>query len=162
MSNINYLGGTNFIGSIKRLPETTFHLQRANIPGLNTTEIKVPSLLNAFKETYDEIIYNDLNWSFIVDEKLDNYMEISNWMHGLGFPQRFGQYKNLKDKKLIKSDISVIILNSSRNPVKEFVFVDAFPTTLSDLNLDSSSPSFQYIEANVVFAYDYYTINNLN
>ena len=50
---------------------------------------------NATQPTYlkdlpipgDKMEFEDLNVRFLVDENLENYMEIQNWMRGLGFPE---------------------------------------------------------------------------
>lgn len=162
MSNVNYLAATNFRGSIQRLPETTFQLQKTNIPGINGSEVIVPTKLNPIKETYDKLDYTHLNWTFLVDENMKNYTEIFNWIYGIGFPQDHSQYKNLELRNLLKSDISVIILNNSRNPIKEFIFHDAFPVALSDLMFDTTTQYFQTLEATVVFTYNYFTMNDIN
>ena len=31
--------------------------------------------------------FDDLTLRFMIDENLENYMEIQNWMRGLGFPE---------------------------------------------------------------------------
>lgn len=162
MSNLNYLSASNFRGNVHRLPETVFHLQRSNLPGISGNEIIVPTMLNPVKETYDKMTYNELMWSFLVDEEMKNYSEIFQWMHGVGFPQNFKQYADLNLQSQLKSDISIVILNSSKRPIKEVIFHDAFPTTLSDLQFDTTSPIFQYLEAHVTFTYDYFTLNDIS
>ena len=41
--------------------------------------------------------FEDFKLRFLVDEDLENYMEIHNWMTGLGFPYSLEQYKELRD-----------------------------------------------------------------
>ena len=40
--------------------------------------------------------YENLEITFLVDEKLTNYIEVHNWMVGIGFPQSRTQYGNLR------------------------------------------------------------------
>jgi hypothetical protein len=35
----------------------------------------------------DKLIFGDLTLRFLVDEDLENYLEIQNWMRGLGYPE---------------------------------------------------------------------------
>jgi hypothetical protein len=35
----------------------------------------------------DKILFEDFSLRFLVDENLENYMEIHNWIRGLGFPE---------------------------------------------------------------------------
>ncbi len=158
---INYMYPINFIGNVKRLPNTTFHLQRSNIPALSSSPITVPTGLNPIRATYDSLNYHELNWSFIVDEKLDNYMEIFDWMHGIAFPQDNDQFIGLsKDASdaTLKSDIDLTILNSSKNPIASVTFYDTFPSFLGDLNFDTSANASTPLIAEVTFNYNYYSI----
>ena len=47
----------------------------------------------------DKMEFEDLNVRFLVDENLENYMEIQNWMRGLGFPESFQEIYDLQDQK---------------------------------------------------------------
>lgn len=157
---INYMTPNNFVGNISRLPNTTFHLQRTNIPSISASAISRPTELNPLRETYDSLSYHELNWSFLVDENMDNYMEIFNWMHHIAFPQDFSQYKNNDKKYNLKSDISVIILNSSKNAQKIITFYDAFPVFLGDANFDSTLSETKPLTVDVTFNYNYYSIED--
>lgn len=149
----------NFVGSIKRLPETTFHLQRTNIPAISANPVTRPTKLNPIREQYDSIMYHELNWTFLVDEHMKNYMEIFNWMHHIAFPQDHSQYKD-KNKKdfFIKSDLSVIILNSTKNPTATITFYDVFPSFLGDLYYDTTQSDTKVLTVDTTFNYNYYEI----
>lgn len=150
----------NFVGSIERLPHATFHLQRANIPTITGTPVQRPTRLNPLRETYDSISYYELNWTFMVDEKMKNYLEIFNWMHNIGFPQDHAQYKDSDKDFNLKSNISVIILNSNKNPTATVTFYDAFPSFLGDLNFDTTLSETKPLTVDVTFNYNYYEIES--
>jgi len=148
----------NFIGSVKRLPNTTFTLQKTNIPSISANAITQPTPLNPLRVPYDKLDYHELTWSFLVDEKMENYMELFDWMHHIAFPQDHSQYKKNDLKYDLKSDISVIILNSSKNPAINVTFFDAFPSGLSDLNFDNALTDTKPLIVDATFNYNYYTI----
>ena len=62
---------------------------------------------NAVQPTYlkdipipgDKMEFEDLSVRFLVDENLENYMEIQNWMRGLGFPESLQEIYDLQDQK---------------------------------------------------------------
>ena len=108
-----------------------------------------------------------LNLSFIVDEDLNNWTELYNWLTGLSSPERYSQYKDLKDKGTgtqaitgsrtsIYSDATLVILNSNMNQNHQILFKELFPTSLSALNFSTSSPDIDFITADVSFRYAYY------
>ena len=44
----------------------------------------------------DKITYDDLSFSFFVDENLENYLEVHNWIRGLGYPESIQEFSDLK------------------------------------------------------------------
>ena len=40
--------------------------------------------------------FGDLTLRFLVDENLKNFMEIQNWIRGLGFPERVQEFRDLQ------------------------------------------------------------------
>lgn len=162
--NRNYLSPLNYKFSVKKLPHVNFFLQKVNIPSINIQPTSSPNPFVAIPYSGDHIQFGTLSLSFKVDEKLENYKEIMNWMYGLGFPNDFKQYSDLQKKNKtadgIVSDVSIIVTDSSKNPRYEFIFVDAFPTYLSDINLDTTSNDVDYVTVSSTFKYTYFTINN--
>ena len=158
----NYLSPLEFVVSVKRLPNVQFFTQKASIPGISLQPIERPTPFKPIYETGDRLTYNELNLSFIIDERMNNYIEIFNWMHGIAFPQNFNQYKNLAESEEgLRSDISIVIHNSNKNPQIEVQFKDCFPVSLGEVSLDTTSSDLQYPETTVTFTYNSYSIKQL-
>lgn len=161
--NKNYLSPLNYKFSVKKLPHINFFLQRANIPSLSIVSPSMPNPFVAIPLSGDHIQFGTLSISWKVDEQLKSYQEIFNWLMGLGFAKDYKQYADLAKKNKtgegIISDISIVVTDSAKNPRFEFVFVDAFPTYLSDLNLDTTTMDVNYITASATFKYTYFEIN---
>jgi hypothetical protein len=165
-ANKNFLSPLNFKFSIKRAPHVNFFLQKASIPMIQLPQIDIPNIFVPIPTTQTHLQYGRFSVTFKVDEDLENYMEIHNWMRALGFPDNFDEYKAIK--KLpeytgegLRSDLSLIILNSTKTPNYEFVFRDAFPTFLSQVDFDSTLDDVNYVAATVEFTYTLYDINKL-
>ena len=158
--NMNYLSPVEFQLTIKRLPNVEFYVQRAAIPSLSTNPITKQTPLNRFYEQGDKLEYGEFNISFTIDEKMNNYLEVYNWLLGYSAPQTTNQFKNLNESEYgLKSDISLLIVNSSKNPNIEVNFYNAFPVNLSELPLDTTATDVVYPEATVSIVYDYFDIN---
>lgn len=161
--NKNYLSPLNYKFSVKKLPHVNFFLQKVNIPSVTINSTSAPNPFVAIPYSGDHIQFGTLSLSFKVDEQLKNYQEMLNWLYGLGFPKSFSQYGELAKKNAtqegIVSDVSIIVTDSAKNPRFEFIFVDAFPTFLSDLNLDTTLTDVDYITASATFKYTYFEIN---
>ena len=159
----NYFSPLEFIVSIKRLPNTEFFTQRTQIPSVSSSPIVHPTPFNNLFETPDKLTYDNFNFSFIIDEKMNNYLEIYNWIKGVTFPQNFDQFKAINESKEGRfSDISVLVLNSSKNPSINITYRNCFPISLSEITLDTTSADLIYPEATVTFQYDYYEIEQIS
>ena len=159
----NYLSPASFTISIERLPNVEFFTQTLTIPDISTSPVEVANPLKALYATGDRVTYGDLDLSFVVDEDMNNYLEILGWLEGIGFPDDNNQYKALESSKEgLVSDIRVIIQNSHKNPNIEFVFTNAFPTSMSSVELDISQSDITYPKANVSFRYDDFKVNKIN
>jgi hypothetical protein len=164
--NKNFLSPLNFKFQIKKAPHVNFFIQKVNIPGITMLS---PTPNNPFVKTPypgDHLNFGDLSISFKVDEDLQNYLEIHNWMRALGKPENFEQYKTIQNQPImsgdgIYSDIGIVVLSSAKMPNYEITYTDAFPISLSDINFTTKDLSVNYIEASATFKYTYYTITNI-
>jgi len=135
---------------------------------MNDPEVSVPGVaLGDASKSYstglatfagDSLQYNELSISFIVDESLNNWREIYNWMRGLA-PASLGednQYSDLKmsDYRTV-SDASLILLTNTGNPNIKIDFKDMFPLSLSDIGLKLNDTSVEPVSAQVTFRYTY-------
>lgn len=164
--NKNFLSPLGFVFQIKKSPNVNFFIQNVNLPGLSLTQVETPNPFVKVPYSGDHINYDDLMISFKVDGNLNNYREIHDWIRQLGFPEDFKEYKQIASQPIysglgIKSDISLIILSSSRNPIYEVIFKDAFPVSLSSLIFDSTADDVMYLQAESTFRYSTYTISTL-
>ena len=159
----NFFTPLEFLVTINRLPNIEFFTQRTVIPGISANPIRHPTMFNAIYETPDELTYNNFEFSFIIDENMNNFLEVFNWMVSMTGPKNFDQFKQLKESKEgIISDISIVVLNSNKNSSIRINFKDCFPISLSEITLDTTQSDVQYPTATVTFQYDYYEIEKVN
>lgn len=162
--NLNFLSPLNYKFVVKKMPHVNFFLQKVNTPAINLPPVPAGNPFVNIHHAGDHIQFGNLNLTFKVDERMKNYQEIYNWIMGLGFPQSFDQYRDLENegKQLgygIKSDCSVTVLDSAKNPRVEFIYVDTFPTFLSELQFDTTMNDVQFVTASAIFKYTYFKIN---
>jgi hypothetical protein len=165
-SNRNFLSPLNFKFQIKKAPHVNFFIQKVNIPTISLTPAVSPNPFVNIPLPGEHLTYGELQITFKVDEDLQNYLEIHNWLTALGKPEEFAQYKNIADKKEwtgegIYSDISVIVLSSTKSANYDIVYVDGYPTSLSGLEFNTVDSDVNYITATAAFKYTYYNINKI-
>jgi len=173
IDNRNFLSPTGFKFTLTRTPKVAFFCNQANIPDLNLGVAVQPSYLKDLDTPGDKIVFGDLNLRFLVDENLENYMEIQNWIRGLGFPEKLGQFAELEENGLVKgnylkdrqniySDGTLQVLTSSQIPNFQVSFKDLFPYSLSTMTFDATDSDIQYFTADVSFKYTIYDIVDLS
>jgi hypothetical protein len=146
-----------------------FFSNTANIPRIDLGTTAQPNYLRDIPVPGDKMEFEDFTLRFLVDEDLENYMEIQNWIRGLGFPENLKEIYDLQtntagvDNKQnqmnnIYSDGTLEVLNSSKNVNFKVVFRDLFPYSLSSLDFDATDEDVSYFTAEVVFKYTMYNI----
>jgi hypothetical protein len=165
IENKNYLSPTGFKFNIVKTPKVDFFSNSAKIPGIQLGNIRVGNYLKAIDIPGDNIQFEDLTLQFIVDEDLENYLEIHNWIYGLGYPESVSEFQELirakdgsKDLKEQFSDGTLAILNSNFNVSARVKFRDLFPVSLSSLDFTATETDYTYFTATVTFKYLFYTI----
>lgn len=159
-TNINFLSPVGFRFNIEYLPNTNWFMTSVNLPGISLGEINQPTPFMQTQVPGNDLVFDPLNITFQVDEDLQNWREIYDWMNGLGFPNEYGEYKAQKAKQLY-SDASLSILNSDMNINYIITFTDLFPTSLSEILFDSASGDIETIKATVNFRYLAYSYEKL-
>jgi hypothetical protein len=166
IQNRNFLSPTGFLFSLSKEPKASFLCTSAKIPELTLATTVQPSYLKDIDVPGEKLTYGDLTIRFLVDENMENYMAIHNWLTGLGFSETTGDFVSLTtDEQGIKnqlleqfSDGSLSIMSSNYRVNTVVKFKDLFPTSLSSLDFDAAATDVQYFTAEATFKYTIYNI----
>ena len=159
----NFLSPLGFQFTIRRLPNVELYIQSATLPSVSMAEVQVQTPFSRLYFNPDHLEYGEFSITFRVDENMNNYREIFNWMIGIAFPDNFNQHKTLVTRKQgdtsgIFSDAQLTILNSTANPNIRVNFEDMFPTNLSEIVFDTRNTDITYAEATATFRHKRFTI----
>jgi len=174
-SNVNYLSGVAFRFILRRTPKTVYFCQSAILPGVSLGGVSVATPFGDIPQPGDKLVYNEMQIKFKVDENLGNWIELYDWMQGLGRPIDFEQTRKLVTSPVsqvfpdtreesvsrMKSDATLQILNSARNVNLNVFFYGCFPTSLSELMFDSTYQDAAYLESTVSFRYRRFEIQRI-
>ena len=165
IQNRNFLSPIGFKFTISKTPKVDFFSNQARIHEITLGTALQPSYIKNIDVPGDKLEYGDFSLRFLVDEQLENYMAIHNWLTGLGFPQTTQEFKNLttdteniRDPNEAFSDGALHILNSNYRDVAIVKFDGLFPTTLSSLEFEATDGDLNYFTAEVNFKYTVYNI----
>lgn len=174
-SELDYLRPNGFKFQVHSLPNVAYFCQSANIPDMTLGFATVNTPLVDYSEPGEKLQFGELNIRFLIQENLENYLELYNWLRGLGFPQDHTEYKKFIEKQqyrtspniqltrmralLEKSDATLFILDSNNNPQSKVVFQDAFPVALSGMEFELSSTD--YFQALATFRYKQFVVETI-
>lgn len=165
IQNRNFLSPVGFKFSLAKEPKASFFCNSARIPEISLGTAVQPSYLKDVDVPGDKLTYGDLTLRFLVDENLENYMSIHNWLTGLGYPESTQDYRDLitndqgiTDPKEAFSDGSLHILNSNFRDTAIVKFRDLFPVFLTSLEFEATEADTTYFTAEVTFKYTVYNI----
>lgn len=174
--NINFLSGLAFRFNIQRLPTVNYFAQACVIPSINVNPVETFTTPHGIIPLPgDRLVYEPFNLRFRVDEDLQNYMEIEEWLVAMGKPESFKQTLDFVEKSPVTfdptaagtisfpvaammSDATLTILTSAQNPNISVTFEDAFPISLTELSFDATNADIEYLETTVTFRYRKYSL----
>ena len=184
-TKLDYASPTQFRFGINQLPKVEFFTTSANLPGITAGVATLPTPFKNIPTMGDKLEYENLSISFMVDEYLENYTSLHNWMTGIGFPKDRSQFSDFRSttsnmstktrgeskdigdvrastpELAMTSDCVMTILTNKNNPVVECRFRDVFPTSLSGLTYSQNQTDVEYLTASVNFKYQIYEIITL-
>ena len=182
-TKFDYASPIQFRFKMTKLPKVEFFVQTANIPGISLGSTTQDTPLKDIAGAGDKVNYQSLDISFLVDENLNNYKELHDWILGLGFPQSHDQFKTLQgtsadrfpgttastaatgtsikqplDEGGIYSDATLTVLNSKNIAKTEIRFQNVYPISLGSLSYDIKASDVDYLQVSASFNYMYYDI----
>ena len=166
IQNRNFLSPAGFKFSLAKAPKVDFFSQSVSIPNIDLGVAVQTSYLRDIPVPGDKLSYGDLSVDFFIDENLENYLQIERWMRSLGFPETIAEAVSLdpqKDSLLdgARSDGTLLIYNSSFNPVARVNFKDMFPSALTPVPFTADVTDINYIMATATFKYTIFNVESL-
>jgi len=147
---------TFFKFSLLRTPNTSYFCQATALPGVNLPSVIQTSTFTSIKHPGGRAEYGDLTLNFVVDENLNNWLEIHDWIMGISTTYDFNHMVDLPADHY--SDGTLVVTNSSMKPKYIVKFYNMFPNSISDLTFDSTDVDAAPLTATATFSYDYYEI----
>ena len=184
-TKLDYASPTQFKFSINQLPKVEFFTVSANIPDLSLSDVVIPTPFKPIPVLGQNLTYGNLSITFIVDEFLENYRELHEWLTGIGFPKdrkQFSEFrsntanrgtasatpvqdvgkvgKSVSDSAMF-SDATLTVLSNKNNPIVEVRFSSMYPVSLGALEFTQQAGDVEYMTVQADFTYQIYEIVSL-
>ena len=177
-TKLDYANSTQFRFIINQLPLVEYFTTACNVPGLSVPNTEFGTPFTNVPIVGEKAEFEDFSLTFIVDEYLENYLSMYNWITGLGFPESRQQFIDFRDTtsdtsdlntaregrkgdRSMYSDATLTILSNKNNPIVEVRFRDMFPISLGELSYDQAADDVNVLNVEVTFKYQQYTIVSL-
>ena len=114
-ANKNFLSPVGFTFKIDQtnFANLEYFCTQVTFPGISLAEVQVPYRGVNLAQTGDRMVFDDLAIRFNINENMENYLELFNWMHNI---------INKGDAEAYKYDASLLIMSSHNNMVKTIKF----------------------------------------
>mgnify|MGYP000370767393 FL=1 len=146
--NINFLSPLNYKLVVGKIPNIEYFCTSVSVPAISI-EGDNPTYSTPQREirVYShKLNFSPLSITTIIDENLENYKEIYDWIQDIVFSD--------DSKPLEKSsDITLLIMNSKNNTIKKMRFTNAFPVAIGPLDFTSINESVEYVTSTVEFEF---------
>jgi len=183
---LDYASPTQFRFGIHQLPKVEFFSTAATIPAIALSDVIVPTAFKSIPMMGDQLTYDNLSISFIVDEYLENYLSIHEWMTAIGFPKNRTQFSQFKSNtsntpstasspsrdigdvqkptsaNALFSDATLTVLSNKNNPIVNVFFRDLYPIAMTGLSYNQAATDVEYLTAEITFAYQLYEIETIS
>lgn len=187
-STYDFASPVQFKFSIVKMPLINFFCTTVNLPGISITPPEQVTALKDIPIPGDKVAYADLNLTFMVDEKYENYRQLQDWITGKGFPKEHAQFRNyaksnadlfpasadvgysseagkvtkpIQDLGFLYSDAVLTFNTSKNNPTVRAKFTDLFPTSLGGLNYTTQATDVEYLSCDATFSYAIYELETV-
>ena len=187
-TKLDYASPTQFRFGIHQLPKVEFFAVTATLPAIALTDVVIPTPFKSIPMMGDQLTYDNLSIGFIVDEFLENYLSIHEWLTSIGFPKSRKQFSDFKTNisntpasarsststssdigdvqsaspaKALFSDATLTILSNKNNPIVNVTFRDLYPVAMTALDYNQGATDVEYLTASVDFAYQLYEVETI-
>lgn len=151
---------TNYIFEIVLIPDMRYKITSVNIPGTSIGIVdSYPSFVsNRIDFPGDSISFDDLNVTFIVDKKLNNYYYIFYWMKEIIKTNRLQEIDTNLDpviQELVKREFSdaILFIYTGERLDRKIRFKNIFPYQLGEISF-SSTDEYKLSTCTVSFKYE--------
>ena len=187
-TKLDYASPTQFRFGIHQLPKVEFFAVTATLPAIALSDVVIPTPFKSIPMMGDQLTYDNLSVGFIVDEFLENYLSIHEWLTSIGFPKTRKQFSDFKTNisntpasarssastssdigdvqsaspaNALFSDATLTILSNKNNPIVDITFRDLYPVAMTALDYNQAATDVEYLTASVDFAYQLYEVQTI-
>jgi len=156
------LTANQFKFNTSRIPILSEFAIAANVPSIEfiSTDLNTAFGVN-IPTASGKYIFEDLTVQFLVNENLEAWREIYEWIRRLGPINEDVEQLMYNDCNVSTTNGELIILNSAYKPKWKYTFYNMFPISLTGFSFSTSAADSVQLQSAVTFRYSYYDLTNI-
>ena len=155
-TNLNYLQPTGFKVSIDRenYPNLEFFCQGVSHPDITLAAGEMPfRKIRNIPIPGGELDFGELTLDTIVDEDMEAYKEMNDWMRRILDNPLLGPLERSDNAVPSTADITLTVLNSHNNKTRSIKYQECTPTTLGGIQFTSTASGTEYLTCQMSFRF---------
>jgi len=161
LESTNFLQPTGFKVVVlrKRFKNLEFFAQTVTHPDLSSNPSSIPFRGRNPWAPGDSLDYGTLTIEAIMDEKMNIYKEMHDWLiKTVTDPYKTADKITVNDQDITSYDISLMVLSSHNNTTNTIKYKNSFPISIGSVSFQSTTDAVQYITFPITFRYSDFTI----
>lgn len=164
LTTTNFLQPNSFKLTINRknFPNLEFFCQTIMHPDVTTPSVQVSYKgIGDLALPADKINFGELTCMIILDEDMNSYVEMLNWMKRIVISKTISATSagaNFDSNPPSYADMTLSILSSSNNQIRKIRYIDCIPVSLGNINFESVASGDQYITYPASFKFSYFEL----
>lgn len=158
----NYLTNNGYQLVVPKFRDMDFYATSFVFPSMSLPAVNINTPFARLPTAGDQMEYAPISFTFMVDEYLENYVALTDWIKSISYSTAFTDFSSYEKKDqyqtLGEQDIAIIILDSKNQPSRTFRFVNAIPVSLGGFEMTAQSNDVDHVYSTVTFEYDYFDV----
>jgi hypothetical protein len=146
-ANKNFLSpnGYRLTIDMEEFADVEYFCVSATLPTVSIAPIATPFRNLQNTTPGEKVEYALFDLRYMITENMENYVSLFNWIT-----------KNANEEGLKYADMTLSILNSNNNLIRQVRFIDAFPVSIGALEFRTQNADVEYITGDVSFSYSHF------
>ena len=162
LNNITLLQPTNFSLTIDRktFPNLQFFCQTVLHPALNVNPVEVPfKKVSSVPFAGDKLNFTELTVIILVDEEMNAYTEMYNWMQRIVQTQNKTPLERIDGVPPTVCVVTLMILSSANNTTRKIKYIDCVPVGLGNMVMEATTGDTTQITFPATFRFSYFELS---
>lgn len=160
-STVSLLQPTAFKVTIDRqyFANLEFFAQSVLHPAMSLTAAEVPyKRIGSIPFPGDKLTFGEVTAIIIIDEDLNAYTEMYNWMQRLVEQDHQTAGDRTDTNPPSFADITISVLSSHNNQTRQIRYIDCVPTLLGDISFEATTGDVEFLTFPVSFRFSHFEI----